>query len=129
MQNEWWKTFFDEHYIALWGIHGMFKHTPREVNFLVKNIPLKEKNKILDLCCGHGRHSIGLARRGFEVVGLDYSAYELDLARKEAGRRHLDVKFIKGDARTFRSTQQLHVINNKFTAFGYGREKDYRQII
>ena len=44
--------------------------------------PVCERNdRILDLCCGQGRHSLELARRGFpHVTGLDRSRYLIRLA-------------------------------------------------
>lgn len=129
MAKDWWKTFFNEHYVGLWGAMGMFRATEKEVNFLEKAIPLRKGQLILDLCCGHGRHSLELAKRGYQVLGLDYSAYELDLARKAAHRRGLDIKFYRADARSFRFNKKFDAILNLFTAFGYGSREDDRKII
>ena len=41
-----------------------------------------EAARILDLASGIGRISIGLAKRGYEVVGADISPLYLDYARK-----------------------------------------------
>lgn len=40
--------------------------------------------RILDLACGIGRHSIELARRGFQVLGVDYAESYIDEAKKHA---------------------------------------------
>lgn len=129
MAKEWWKTFFDKNYIALWTARGIFDHTRKEVDFLKKEVPLKRDDRILDLCCGHGRHSIELARRGYRVTGLDYSAYELGVARKDAEKEGLKIEFIRGDARNFNLRRKFDVTINMFTAFGYGSEADDRKII
>ena len=42
--------------------------------------------RALDLGCGEGRHSLWLATRGWEVVGVDFSAVALDKARRIAAR-------------------------------------------
>ena len=42
---------------------------------------------VLDLCCGPGRCSIALAKRGFRVTGVDRTTYLLNKARARA-RRH-----------------------------------------
>jgi 2-polyprenyl-3-methyl-5-hydroxy-6-metoxy-1,4-benzoquinol methylase len=47
-----------------------FAATPDEVS----RIPALTQctgGSVLDLCCGPGRHSIELARRGFKVTGVD----------------------------------------------------------
>lgn len=129
MKKDWWKTFFDEHYLLFWGAKGIFAHTKKEVNFLIKNLPIKKADKILDLCCGHGRHSLELARRGYDITGLDYSHYELALAGNEARRLGLKVDFRQGDARNFKFPKKFDVIINLFTAFGYGTKADDRKII
>ena len=129
MTEEWWKKFFGESYIKEWEEAGMFRYTRREVNFLEKVIPLRKKDEILDLCCGHGRHVIELARRGYKVTGLDFSLYALGIARREAKRRNLIVSFARGDARNFKFRKKFDVIINMFTAFGYGSREDDRKII
>ena len=62
--------------------------TARQVEFIVQALELEHgtrpDGRILDLCCGPGRHAVPLAQRGFSVTGLDLSAYHLRLARKAA---------------------------------------------
>lgn len=128
MKHEWWKTFFDEHYLAFW--RKRISNTKEEVDFIEKVIPLRKSYKILDLCCGHGRHSLELAKRGYRVTGLDYSAYELGLARKAAKAMGGKATFLRGDARHLRFKKQFDVVLNLFTsALGYGPETDSKKII
>ncbi|MDP3741491.1 MAG: methyltransferase domain-containing protein [bacterium] len=129
MSNDWWKNFFDENYLDFWDSQGAFDQTKAEVRFLEKSIPLKKGQLILDLCCGHGRHSLQISRRGYKVIGLDYSGYELGLAGKEAQRLGLKVDFRQGDARYFKFREKFDLIINMFTAFGYGSKDDDRRII
>jgi SAM-dependent methyltransferase len=61
-----------------------------------------KKTRILDVSCGIGRHSINLARLGYEVVGFDFSQYFLRTARRLAKQEGLgkeSVRFIDGDTR------------------------------
>jgi SAM-dependent methyltransferase len=41
---------------------------------------------VLDAACGTGRHSVELAQRGHQVIGVDYSPAMLELARKKLPR-------------------------------------------
>jgi tellurite methyltransferase len=51
----------------------------------------------LDLACGHGRHALWLARRGFNVVGLDVSGVALDHVRRESQRIGLTLTLQRHD--------------------------------
>ena len=68
-----------------------------DISFLVDVLELSKKDKILDLACGHGRHTIELAKRGFDVDGLDFSNTLLQLARKEAEQEKLAINFYEQD--------------------------------
>src|SRR5579884_2336243 len=58
---------------------------------------LKPGAAILDLCCGDGRISAALARRGFRVTGIDGSEEMLAYAQ----RRSPESQFLLADARDF----------------------------
>jgi len=74
--------------------------TCREVDFLEHVLKLEKSAPILDVCGGHGRHSLELARRGFrQVEGLDRSHYLIQRARRTAQKEALGVRFREGDAR------------------------------
>lgn len=59
--------------------------TEQEVAFLVEVLALEEGQRVLDIGCGPGRHALALARRGFDVVGVDRSEAFIALAREAAG--------------------------------------------
>lgn len=62
--------------------------------------------RILDAACGIGTQSIGLAQLGYQVVASDISLTELDLAKQEATKRSLNLKFISADMRQLRQIHQ-----------------------
>lgn len=73
----------------------------------------------LDLCCGPGRHSLPLARRGLNVTGVDRTEYLLQKARDEAARLHLPIEFVQEDMRRFVRPGAYHLALNMLTSFGY----------
>lgn len=60
--------------------------------------------RVLDLGCGTGGHTIPLAERGFDVVGVDRSEAMIAIARKKAERQRPrgKVEFSQGDLRECR---------------------------
>lgn len=121
--KNWWQKIFNENYLKTYVDLITPQRTEKEVNFLLKFIKEKFKNKkikILDLACGYGRHSLPLAKLGYYIVGVDYSNYFLKLARKEANKLKLkNVKFIKKDMRKIKFKEKFDLVINMFTSFGY----------
>jgi len=129
MIKDWWKDFFGKEYVETYTEAGHFAATKKQTNFLIKYAFPKNTKTILDLCCGHGRHSIELAKKGYKVTGLDYSAYEINLAKQEAERKRLSIDFRRGDARNYRPGGKFDAVINMFTAFGYGSRADDIKIL
>lgn len=75
--------------------------------------------KALDLCCGPGRHAIPLAKRGFDVTGVDLSEYLLGEARARAEAAKVSVEWVAQDMRDFLRPGTYDLILNLFTSFGY----------
>ncbi len=48
---------------------------------------------VSDLGCGPGAHTLALARRGYEVVGVDGSPRMVEVARTRAAREKVDARF------------------------------------
>jgi SAM-dependent methyltransferase len=57
----------------------------------------------LDLGCGTGPWSIELARRGWDVVGVDIVPKAIRAARRRARDEDVDVTFVEGDVTALRS--------------------------
>jgi len=128
---DWWRSLFNSLYIQTDGdVVENDVNTTREVDLLIRSAGLEQNDRILDLCCGQGRHAIELARRGFRfVTGIDRSRYLVRLARKRARQRGLAVNFHEGDARKFRVTESsFHCICLLGNSFGYfdAEEDDLR---
>src|SRR3984893_6725078 len=59
--------------------------TNRELRFICANLPLPDFCKLLDLCCGMGRHARGLASQGYSVTGIDRDSHAIAKARELGG--------------------------------------------
>ena len=73
VKPDWWRRIFNSIYLKTDGDVVDDQHiTNKEADFFSGILKLSQKDKILDLCCGQGRHSLELSRRGFQnVEGLD----------------------------------------------------------
>jgi len=88
---------------------------PEEVDGVIALAGLERGARVLDLCCGPGRHAIELRRRGFLVTGVDLHAPYLDQARS----KDPDVEWVQGDMREFRRDRAFDAAINLFSSFGY----------
>ncbi|MFC1522532.1 class I SAM-dependent methyltransferase [Elusimicrobiota bacterium] len=118
ISKNWWKTFFDPKIFTPGGKRHV-QAAEHETRFIMRVLKLKKGSAILDLCCGTGRHSILLAKKGYGVVGLDYTPIYLRQARERARRARAHVDFIRGDMRKLRYTEEFDAVINCFTSFGY----------
>jgi SAM-dependent methyltransferase len=73
--------------------------TEAEVERALRMLRPQGDERVLDLACGSGRHSLELVRRGFDVVGADISPQLLEIARRDAEEQGLDVTFVEADLR------------------------------
>jgi SAM-dependent methyltransferase len=102
------------------------EETAEELEFISRVLGLEEGALILDLCCGQGRHSVGLANMGYSVIGLDSSRTLLDLAKEHiaASPRHRVSAsrswFVEGDMRNIPIREgTCDAAINLFTSFGF----------
>jgi len=120
---EWWKTIFNSTYLITDSdVIEDNNITRQEVSLFLDTLKLSPEDNILDLCCGQGRHSLEIARRGFRYVeGLDRSHYLIQKAKARVKKEGLDVKFREGDARKLPyhpdSFDTVMILGNSFGYF------------
>jgi ubiquinone/menaquinone biosynthesis C-methylase UbiE len=69
------------------------ERTAKEIDFILSIIDIKPGDKVLDIGCGAGRHSIELARRGYTVLGIDPSEAMITSARERSAGEILKPEF------------------------------------
>ena len=80
---------------------------PKELVNLIESEKIKPC-KVLDVGCGEGFYAIYLASKGFEVTGIDISENAIKLAKENAAKQGVKIKFIPMDV------AHLDEMNNKF---------------
>jgi 2-polyprenyl-3-methyl-5-hydroxy-6-metoxy-1,4-benzoquinol methylase len=88
------------------------EETEKQVDFIIDRLSLCGKERILDLACGFGRHSLALAQKGFSVVGVDITKAYIEDAVKSAKAASLDIDFIHSDIRDLQFTNEFDVVLN-----------------
>jgi len=127
LPEDWWAQLFNAIYVKTDGdVVENVQNSQRDVDLIIQLTGIQPDYRILDLCCGQGRHSIELARRGFRhVTGIDRSRYLIRLARKRAEQAGLSVTFREGDARNPRlPDDRLDCVLLMGNSFGYFANPD-----
>ena len=115
-ESDWYKN--------IWSLdiknHSWVEDTKQQIDFIIDTLDLKRNQRILDLACGFGRHSLELARRGFQVVGADITKDFITDAESTAKKEGLSAQFILSDIRDIKFKQEFDVVLNMADgAIGY----------
>ncbi|MGO9605885.1 MAG: class I SAM-dependent methyltransferase [Candidatus Binataceae bacterium] len=112
--NSFWETFQDYMFDP-----ARIELARAEVDNVVALLKLEREARVLDLCCGIGRHSIEFARRGFSVTSVDRTKPYLEQAQATAVKEGLQIEFVQSDMREFSRRDAFDGAINLFTSFGY----------
>ncbi len=109
--TQWYETLFTD-YAKTYDQEAFTQGTVQEVDFIEQEIGDNTSKRILDIGCGTGRHAIELAKRGYQVTGIDLSESQLKRAQEKAKENQVNVDFQQADARQldFRNEFDLVII-------------------
>lgn len=101
VQSDWWRHIFNSYYLKTDSdVVSDYEITRKEVDVYIDIFNIDKASKLLDLCCGQGRHCFEFFEKGFtNVNGLDRSHYLITRAKKTVRSRGLPINFREGDAR------------------------------
>jgi cyclopropane fatty-acyl-phospholipid synthase-like methyltransferase len=99
--SDWYETFFTAPVNKFWEKMVPPEATAADISFLRRHLRIEPPARILDLPCGSGRHSLGLAATGFRVTGVDLSKDAIARAGLAARKAGLPVDFVQCDMRGF----------------------------
>lgn len=113
--TDWFASWFDTSFY-----HILYKNRDhKEARLFMANLAsflkLKKNDRVLDLACGKGRHSLFLNSLGFDVVGVDLSKNSIDYANEFSNET---LRFVQRDMRESLNLKYDGIFN-LFTSFGY----------
>src|SRR5690606_10223639 len=97
--------------------------TRDEINFLEDVLQLPKGAKILDIPCGHARHAILLAQKGYQVTGIDIQDNFIKIGQQNA-KDIENISIKKGDMRDINYENEFAAVINMFTSFGYFSDQE-----
>jgi SAM-dependent methyltransferase len=111
--EEFWSLFFD------WMFpEESFDQAKAQAEDIV-TLSRVDTGAVLDLCCGPGRHSVPLAKMGFNVTGVDIQPNLLNKARSYANKENVETETIEENMLTFRREESFDLVISMFSSFGY----------
>ena len=99
-----------------WSKNGKFKTLhdiqPIRIKYILENLNKKKLNKIkiLDVGCGGGLVSEGIAKLGADVTGIDFVKEHIKVAKKHANQNKLKIKYLVKDFEKEKLTSKYDVI-------------------
>ena len=135
-KDAWWSEeygFFGKHYLEgdnskegylIEQKQTLEQRTQAEAEGIIRLLDLKGEERILDIPSGYGRHSIALARKGFNVTGVELNAIHLNEAIRNAeSSQELFLRnklnFVKGNMIDISYKEEFDVVINMFYSFGF----------
>ena len=128
----WYVRFFQGDYLRVYGHTLQQGRTDIEAQFAIHALGIQPNHRVLDLCCGQGRHSIALAKTGLDVTGVDLSTEMLEIAQSQAVKAGVDLTLKQADMRHLpdKFENRFDSIINMFSSFGYlESEEDDQQVL
>ena len=96
--------------------------TAAEIDFVLQQSPIDPETRFLDVGCGFGRHSLELARRGYQVIGIDPAEAMIKAANGRKSQLDLNVQpnvdFFVATGETFKGNESFDVVICLMTTLG-----------
>lgn len=119
---------FDDDYLYFYG-DRLAQIADDQADLIWRLLELESGMDVLDVPCGHGRITNRLAARGCCVTGLDATPRFLDLARRDAAERGVEVTYVHADMRALEWTGTFDRAVNWFSSFGYFTDEENHQVL
>jgi SAM-dependent methyltransferase len=123
------EAVFGPDYLRFYGPLLTDERSDQEAEVVWRLAGLVAGSDVLDAPCGHGRIANRLAAMGAAVTGLDITAAFIEIARRDAAARALDVEYAVGDLRELEFKDRFDAAVSWFTSFGYWDDETCRRVL
>jgi SAM-dependent methyltransferase len=106
--QDWYATAFD----GMSAEMAWTERTESEIKRALTMLRPQGGERVLDLGCGTGRHSLELVRQGFSVVGVEIGQELVEIARKDAAEQGLEAEFVQADLRELDYEDEFDIVLN-----------------
>lgn len=114
--THWFQNWFNTPYYHILYKNRDDQEAHKFIDNLTELFKINTTHSVLDVGCGKGRFAKYLSLVGCQVVGLDISSENIDLASQYSAD---NLKFVQGDMRAMEFDSKFDFVLNMFTSFGY----------
>ncbi len=125
---DWFKYWFDSQYYLILYSHRDEKEAKIFCDLLEKYSQVKCSDEVIDFCCGAGRLTIELAKRGYKTTGIDLSRNLIFQAKEKSKQEKLNIDFIIDDVRKVNFPERFNLAVSFFTSFGYFDDEENYEV-
>jgi SAM-dependent methyltransferase len=106
IEEDWYRSAYPPEMVKLpWA-----DKTVSEVDRFTAMLRPRGDERVLDLGCGTGRHSLELVRRGFDVVGVELLEANVEVAEQDAAAGGLSAEFVVADLRELDLEEEFDIV-------------------
>ena len=106
------KTWYKEIWTLSIQDQTWVEETNKQVNFISSVLDITGTERILDLACGFGRHSLELRKKGCKVVGIDITKDYVDEAIRKAKDARINNEYYCKDIRDIEYENEFDIVLN-----------------
>ncbi|MCK5848926.1 MAG: class I SAM-dependent methyltransferase [Caldisericia bacterium] len=129
LKKEWFHDYFNSDYGKIILDNVKSSYTIDQVDFILNVLNPEANSTILDLFCGKGRHSLVLAKKGFNMTSIDFLNEFIETLQKDARKSELKINTVCQDARSIDYRNEFDHIIVMFTSFGYFTDEENQTLL
>ncbi|MGQ4374761.1 class I SAM-dependent methyltransferase [Streptomyces sp. SAS_267] len=130
VQPDGYRTYFEDDY---WRLSDFSCSSAgvidSELSFLSGNLESWQARSVLDVGCGRGRHLVPLALAGYDIVGVDVSVRNVELAEHAVKEHKAFAQVLHTDARELSLGRTFDLALFMLTSFGYHSDAENLRLL